>query len=92
MRSLSKLNKRGEILALKRSRVVAGAMQKLEALKREITPYKDDNNILVYCGATRVLDDALDEYHKKLPIFYFENGNSMQDDKLDQLIYGYSVS
>lgn len=53
-----KLNKRGEILALKRSRVVAGAMQKLEALKREITPYKDDNNILVYCGATRVLDDT----------------------------------
>lgn len=53
-----KLNKRGEILALKRSRVVAGAMKKLEALKREITPYKDDNNILVYCGATRVLDET----------------------------------
>ena len=53
-----KLNKRGELLALKRSRIVAGAMQKLEALKREITPYKDDNNILVYCGATRVLDDS----------------------------------
>lgn len=53
-----KLSKRGEILALKRSRVVAGAMQKLEALKREITPYKDDNNILVYCGATRVIDDS----------------------------------
>ena len=56
--SKHKLNKRGEILALKRTRVVAGAMQKLEALKREITPYKDDNNILVYCGATRVLDDS----------------------------------
>ena len=52
-----KLNKTGEILAIKRSRVVAGAIQKLEALKREITPYKDDNNILVYCGATSVLDD-----------------------------------
>lgn len=53
-----KLNKRGEILALKRSRVVAGAVQKFEALKREITPYKDDNNILVYCGATRVFDET----------------------------------
>ena len=53
-----KLNKHGEILALKRSRVVAGAMQKLDALKREIIPYKDDNNILVYCGATRVLDET----------------------------------
>lgn len=53
-----KLNKRGEILALKRSRVVAGAVQKFEALKMEITPYKDDNNILVYCGATRVFDET----------------------------------
>lgn len=53
-----KLNKRGKILALKRSRIVAGATQKLEALKREITPYKKSNNILVYCGATRVLDDS----------------------------------
>lgn len=53
-----KLNKYGEILALKRSRVVAGAKQKLDALKREIVPYKDDNNILVYCGATRVLDET----------------------------------
>ena len=40
----------------------------------------------------KVMCHALDEYHKKLPIFYFENGNSMQDDKLDELIYGYSVS
>lgn len=53
-----KLNKYGEILALKRSRVVAGAMQKLDALKREIIPYKDDNNILVYCGSARVLDET----------------------------------
>lgn len=51
-----KLNKRGEILALKRSRVVAGAIQKLDALRRAILPYKDDHNILVYCGATRIVD------------------------------------
>ena len=53
-----KLNKHGEILALKRSRVVAGASQKLEALKKAIQPYKDDNNILVYCGATRIVDKS----------------------------------
>ena len=41
---------------------------------------------------TKKNNDALDEYHKKLPIFYFENGNSMQDDELDELIYGYPVS
>lgn len=59
-----KLNKRGEILALKRSRVVASAIQKLDALREAILPYKDDHNILVYCGATRFVDasdDALDD-------------------------------
>ena len=53
-----KLNKRGEILALKRSRVVAGAIQKLDALREAIQPYKDDYNILVYCGATRIVDES----------------------------------
>jgi superfamily II DNA or RNA helicase len=55
-----KLNKHGEILALKRSRVVAGAIQKLDALREAILPYKDDHNILVYCGATRIVDESDD--------------------------------
>ena len=53
-----KLNKRGEILALKRSRVVAGAIQKLDALREAIKPYKDDHNILVYCGATQIVEES----------------------------------
>lgn len=57
-----KLNKRGEILALKRARIVAGAQEKLEALKEQIKPYAKDNNILVYCGATNVLDENADVY------------------------------
>lgn len=57
-----KLNKRGEILALKRARIVAGAQEKLEALKDQIKPYAKDNNILVYCGATNVLDENADIY------------------------------
>lgn len=56
----TKLNKHGEMLALKRSRVVAGAIQKLEVLKEVIEPYKNDNNILVYCGAARIMEDADD--------------------------------
>lgn len=44
----------GEILALKRARIVAGAVNKLDALRKTIRPYKDQNNILVYCGATNV--------------------------------------
>jgi superfamily II DNA or RNA helicase len=57
-----KLNKRGELLALKRARIVAGAQEKLEALKEQIKPYAKDNNILVYCGATNVLDENADVY------------------------------
>lgn len=53
-----KLNKYGEILALKRARVVAGASEKLVALRKEIQPYVHNNNILVYCGATNVYDDS----------------------------------
>lgn len=58
-----KLNKHGEILALKRARIVAGAAEKLDALREAIKPFIHDNNILVYCGATNVnveLDDSND--------------------------------
>lgn len=55
-----KLNKRGEILALQRARIVAGASEKLVALREYIKPFIYDNNILIYCGATNVLDDKYD--------------------------------
>jgi len=40
---------------------------------------------------TKKHNDALDEYHQKLPYFYTENGLSIEDEKLDELIYGYYV-
>ena len=52
-----KLSKYGEILAIKRSRIIAGASNKLKALRERIQPYIKDNNILVYCGATNVIDE-----------------------------------
>ena len=55
-----KLTKHGEILALKRARIVAGASETLDALREEIRPYIHDNNILVYSGATNVLDENAD--------------------------------
>lgn len=55
-----RLNKRGEILAMERARIVAGASQKLETLREYIAPYAKDNNILVYCGATNVIDEKAD--------------------------------
>lgn len=55
-----KLNKRGEILAMERARIIAGASQKLDVLREQIEPYSKDNNILVYCGATNVIDEKAD--------------------------------
>lgn len=52
-----KLSKYGEILALKRARIVAGATEKLDALRIAIAPYSKENNLLVYCGATNVMDE-----------------------------------
>lgn len=57
-----KLNRHGEILALKRARIVAGAQEKLDALREEIKPYVNDHNILVYCGSTNVIDENTDKY------------------------------
>ena len=48
------LPKSAEMLLIKRARIIAGARNKITALKKAIEPYKDDNNILVYCGATKV--------------------------------------
>lgn len=55
-----KLSSRGEMLALQRSRLVAGAYNKIPILAREIKPYINDKNILVYCGATKV--EEYDDY------------------------------
>ena len=55
-----KLSTRGEKLALERSRIVAGASNKLELLKDVIQPYIHDKHILVYCGATKGLEQNQD--------------------------------
>lgn len=50
----------GEILAIKRSRIIAGATNKLEKLVEVITPYKNESFLLVYCGATHVIAPSSD--------------------------------
>lgn len=47
------LPKSAEMLLIKRARIVAGARNKLSALYEIIEKYRYDNNILVYCGATK---------------------------------------
>jgi superfamily II DNA or RNA helicase len=55
-----KLSERGKILAMARSRLVAGAEGKIEKLKELIVPFLNDRHILVYCGATKVCDPDQD--------------------------------
>ena len=50
------LSENGKRLALQRSRLVAGASGKIQALEKYIMPYIEDKHILVYCGATTVFD------------------------------------
>lgn len=65
-----RLTEQGKMLTLKRARLVAAARQKLPALKKAIEPYRHDDYMLVYCGATKVEIDAdvisgVDEYESR---------------------------
>ena len=54
------LNERGKKIALKRARLVAGAKSKIDELKNLIYNYRNDKHLLVYCGATKLLEDTED--------------------------------
>lgn len=41
---------------------------------------------------TKKNNDALNEYHQKLPVFYNEHGCPLENEKLDELVYGCPVS
>lgn len=59
------LPKSAEMLLIKRARIIAGARNKIGVLEKLISRYKDDNNILVYCGATKVFEDKEDDYDEE---------------------------
>ena len=48
------------MLALKRARLVGGAIDKITKLEEYIQPYIHDKHLLVYCGATTILPDDQD--------------------------------
>lgn len=48
------ITEKGKRLLLQRARIVAGAKNKLDALRELMEKYKEDKHMLVYCGATRV--------------------------------------
>lgn len=49
------LTEQGKIIALKRAKIVSGAINKIPQLKKDIQRYINKNHILVYCGSTNVL-------------------------------------
>lgn len=51
-----KLSEYAKMLLIKRARLVAGAVSKLDKIRELMTDYKDDNQMLVYCGATTLHD------------------------------------
>lgn len=50
-----------KMLLIERARIVAGARSKLPALKHVMEPFKNDNHMLVYCGATTMGDEGYKE-------------------------------
>lgn len=54
-------SKNAEMILIKRSRIVAGARMKLEKLREVATKFVGDNHLLVYCGATTVVDSDYEE-------------------------------
>lgn len=60
------LSEYAKTLLIKRARIVAGASEKINKLKELIAEYKDDNQMLVYCGATTMHD--VDYIEGKPPI------------------------
>ena len=59
-----KLTEQAKMLLIKRARLVAGAEEKISVLREKIEAFKDDNKILVYCGATTMRDA---DYREGIP-------------------------
>lgn len=57
----AELSEAAKTLLIQRSRIVAGAIEKVSVLKELMKDYVNDNQILVYCGATKPYNPALDE-------------------------------
>lgn len=51
------LSEYAKMLLIERSRIIAGAKNKLKELKNVLMKHKNESHILVYCGATRVIND-----------------------------------
>lgn len=63
-----KISEAGKPIIYERTRLLAGAENKTRVLMRLLENYKNDNNILVYCGATTVEDDDTGESIRQIDL------------------------
>ena len=50
----------GKILLIKRAQLIAGVKGKLSALRREIQKYREESHMLIYCGATTINEEEVE--------------------------------
>lgn len=61
-----KLTDAGKRYAIARARIIASAQNKIEALKNAIKDYKNDYNLLIYCGTGKIKDASSGEEEKQI--------------------------
>lgn len=63
-----KISDAGKPVIYERTRLLAGAINKVSLLIDMFKDFKDDNNILVYCGATSVTDEETEEEKRQIDL------------------------
>ncbi len=63
-----KISEAGKPIIYQRTRLLAGAENKITLLMKLFENYKNDNNILVYCGATSVEDEDTGEILRQIDL------------------------
>lgn len=63
-----KISETGKLIIYQRTRLLAGAQNKVALLMQLFERYKNDNNILVYCGATNVEDEDTGEILRQIDL------------------------
>lgn len=63
-----KISEAGKPVIYERTRLLAGARNKIDLLMELFKDYSKDNNILVYCGATSVADEDTGEESRQIDL------------------------
>lgn len=81
-----KYNDCGKIKLFERRRILAGARDKIDLLENVMSKYKYDKFILVYCGATSILDEETNCYEKQILLV-----NKMIENKLNMSVHKFTA-